>query len=873
MKILTCFTPSHASLFERFRSTLAKTNPALELLVHEGIQLSSSGEYASPGFAQTMTEKLKFILASWEEFADGEVFVFADADVQFFGDIFGDIRANFSTETDIAFQDDVCRFCAGFMVIRKNGRTRALLERAALLAPKHPEYDQGALNDLIRTENLVSVSLLPRNKYFTVAATIGCKVWEGERFEVPQEILMHHANWVIGVDRKLQLMDYVQSVVARQARERKSGATGEGEACSPVIRNESESRMTSISASAAGQESESRLGISAGPIREPERVIFDDWGGRLESVTKKVVGHSFNSTPFDNDPSYERFFDGAVRALFRTHPRHLIIRREHGVGDHSVLAELARKGSNGEFSHLTGCEFIRADLRFSPPEEGRNRLVELFLRFAGKNSMILCIDGLGEMVASGRGASDIRSLLFSLLANTAFRVIALVTPHQFEECFSGRQDTEEFFSSIELPEPSRETAISLVKWFSAGLSDQYQIGFDPNAIQRVVVLGDSFIPSKRLPGKAVGILRDICDDIAFDRTRGIVRQSPVSEEDVIRRISEISGIPEQTLAGLPDGVDYRKALRARIVGQDHVIEEVATELGLIRAGMVDAGKPASVMLFVGQTGTGKTEMAKVISRLYSSSKRLKTITLGNYSEPHSVSGIIGVPPGYVGHEQGGRLVNELNADPYSVFLLDEADKAHPDVMQPFLNLFDEGWIVDQRGVKGHAERAIFILTTNVGQRQIAEMERKGKSWDEIHEKLMESLSQIRHAKANRPVFSAEFLARLKRVIIFKSLDADSMCGIASQLCADLSRKWRDERQKELLIADEVIAQISDRARELNDKSKGKEGGRIVRKLIANTIESNLQKAIASSHHDYIHAVKVVVSSGDELDSKVRIRFE
>ena len=98
------------------------------------------------------------------------------------------------------------------------------------------------------------------------------------------------------------------------------------------------------------------------------------------------------------------------------------------------------------------------------------------------------------------------------------------------------------------------------------------------------------------------------------------------------------------------------------------------------------------MLFVGQTGTGKTEMAKALARLYSSSKRLKTFTLGNFSEPHSVSGLIGVPAGYVGHDQGGRLINDLNADPYSVFLLDEADKSHPDVMQPFLNLFDEGWI-------------------------------------------------------------------------------------------------------------------------------------------------------------------------------------
>jgi ATP-dependent Clp protease ATP-binding subunit ClpA len=295
-----------------------------------------------------------------------------------------------------------------------------------------------------------------------------------------------------------------------------------------------------------------------------------------------------------------------------------------------------------------------------------------------------------------------------------------------------------------------------------------------------------------------------------------------------------------------------------VVGQEHAVREVATELGLIKAGMVDPGKPASVMMFIGQTGTGKTELAKALARLYSSSRRLKTFTLGNFSEPHSVSGIIGVPPGYVGHEQGGRLVNELNADPYGVFLLDEADKAHPDVMQPFLNLFDEGWISDQRGNKAYANRAIFILTTNVGQRQIAELCRSGKSIEEITSMMKDTLSRIRHTKSNRPVFSAEFLARIKRVIVFRSLDERAMTGIAHRLCADLEAEWRAKRQKDLVLPDPLVEAIAGKAFAQNERAQGREGGRLVRKLIADVVEAPIQAAISADPDGYRGCTQVVV---------------
>jgi ATP-dependent Clp protease ATP-binding subunit ClpA len=212
-----------------------------------------------------------------------------------------------------------------------------------------------------------------------------------------------------------------------------------------------------------------------------------------------------------------------------------------------------------------------------------------------------------------------------------------------------------------------------------------------------------------------------------------------------------------------------------------------------------------------------------------------------------------------------------------VFLLDEADKAHPDVMQPFLNLFDEGWLYDQRGIKAYGDRAIFILTTNVGQRQVADMFRSGKTIDEITYAMKETLARTKHTKSNRPVFTPEFLARLKRIIIFKPLDQGGMLGITRKLVDDMARDWLHKRQKTLLVPEPMIQAIAKRAHAVNERSQGKEGGRIVRKLLAEFVEAPAQRAISDAPDQYRRCdrIELIVSSADlaALESRqVRVSF-
>jgi len=572
--------------------------------------------------------------------------------------------------------------------------------------------------------------------------------------------------------------------------------------------------------------------------------------GPAEDLSQRVrTGAAPAAYPFDGEPLYEALFEGLTRVLHRRRGNHVLLVGERGVGKSTVATELARRAAVGAIPFLQSKRFLAVDCRYVPPDESRPRLAALLDHVAARPDLVVVVDGFAALLRGERVTSN-KPILLAALAHARCRFIGLVTQREFEEQVADDPDLAEFFTRIDVPEPDPETALKLLRHFAVGLAQKFQVQIDAEAVCQAVVLSANYILHDQLPAKAVSLLHRACEDVDYERSQQALPDRPVSVDDIVRLVSEKSGVPEETLRGVAERSDYEQGLRQVIFGQDHAVHAVATELGLIKAGMTDAHKPASVMLFLGQTGTGKTEMAKVLARFYSTSKRLKTYTLGNCVEPHSVATIIGVPPGYVGHDQGGRLVNDLNADPYCVFLLDEADKAHPDVLQPFLNLFDEGWVCDQRGVKAFADRAIFILTSNVGQRMIAELAKEGKGPDEITTRMKEAVAQIRHAKSERPVFAPEFLARLKRVIVFNPLDQAAMTSISQKLVREMQATWAERRGKHLEVPEALVRHVAETAHQLNEKSQGKEGGRIVRKLIADWIEAPLQRAVSQQPAEY-----------------------
>ena len=590
--------------------------------------------------------------------------------------------------------------------------------------------------------------------------------------------------------------------------------------------------------------------------------------------------------PFDGEPQFDELFERITRAMHRRTGHHVLLVGERGVGQSALMAELARRAASGRIPFLNDHRLLSVDCRYVAPDESRQRLVAILSCVAGGGAqdadgdevegdesenverpavdprkLVVCLDGFAKLLKTDRATTN-KDVLLSILSRVPCRLIGLMSPREFEELASDDPEMLEFFARVDVEEPNQEVAKKLLLHFATGLAGRYEVEIEEQAIERAVVLSANYILNERLPAKALRILERVCEDIDYERRQLGHDRNRVTVDDVVRAVAEISGVPEETLRGIAGKSDYVRSIGESIVGQQHAVRDVATEMSLIKAGLTDAGKPASVMLFVGQTGTGKTEMAKVLARFYSTSKRLKTYTLGNFIEAHSVSGIIGVPAGYMGHDAGGRLINDLNADPYGVFLLDEADKTHPDVLQPFLNLFDEGWIRDQRGVKAYADKSIFILTTNVGQRMLADMAKQGKSPEEMASQMKEALSKIRHTKSNRPVFTPEFLARIKRVVVFQHLDREAMEGICRLQIEQMQQTWQEKRQKRLEVAEELVQHIADKAGALNEKSSGKEGGRIVRKLIADLVDTIIQCQIAERPDEYRAAGRVVVGCSD-----------
>jgi len=554
-----------------------------------------------------------------------------------------------------------------------------------------------------------------------------------------------------------------------------------------------------------------------------------------------------------------------ARVMCRSKRGHIIVTGAKGVGKVSLLRAFARRVNQEDFPILKRFRCFLVDVSNVGPEDSRACLETIFAAFGKMDRVILCLNGITELMKRNQGGTN-KPLLRTLLGRSEVKVIGTMSEWEYNDHVGNDSQMLDTFTRIDLKEPAGEELTQIVKHAAHRLTEQFPVAVPLEVIERTIVLTSMFLLNESHPAKSIDVLRQICEEVQYETIQNSgVDRCEVSVDDVIDVLCERTGIQRETISGQGRECNFQAALGKAVVGQDAAVKEVATEMQLISAGLTDPSKPASVMMFTGMTGVGKTELAKQISELYSTSRRLQVYSMGNFTEAHSVSGIIGVPPGYVGHEQGGRLINELRADPYCVFLLDEAEKCHPNVWKPFLNLFDEGWIVDQRGVKAYADRAIFILTTNAGDRNISQLMRSGKSPEQIAQTVKQTLSRVRQERSSQPVFPPQFLSRMKRILVFGPLEKSAMIDIAQIAAQQLCRRWETAREKTVILAPELIQMIGQRGCELNEKSNGQEGGRIIHKLMSEHVDHAIFTQSIQQRTAYENCTQVQVSVREESD--------
>lgn len=568
---------------------------------------------------------------------------------------------------------------------------------------------------------------------------------------------------------------------------------------------------------------------------------------------------------------FKELLEQIARILFRTKRGHVLVTGPRGVGKTTLIHQLGRRVRQGDFPFLKKCKMLLLDVSNVGPDDGKACLEMIFEAVKEMEDVVLCLDGIASLIKRGLGGTN-KSLLRHLMGCHDLKVIGIMTNWEYAEHVGGDAEMLEMFSRVAVDEPNGTELNTIVTCSATSIAERYQLDVPSVVVEKSVTLASTFLLGEAHPAKAIDVLREACEELSYAQSQLGDSRTRLAVEDLIDVIARRTGIPRETINGQGRECDFQKALSDVVVGQDTAVREVATELELISAGLTESGKPASVMMFTGMTGVGKTEMAKRIAELYSTSRRMRVYSMGNFTESHSVSSIIGVPPGYVGHEEGGRLINELRADPYSVFLLDEAEKCHPNVWKPFLNLFDEGWIVDQRGIKAYADRAIFILTTNAGDRNISQLTRSGKSPEQIVEHVKQALSRVRQERSSQPVFPPQFLARMKRILVFGALDEVAMGGIAECAVRRLSQRWMTSRGKRITIAPELVQKIGASAYQINERSNGQEGGRIVQKLLGEHVEHAIYRRSLKDRDAYEACREIWVYSG-EGESLDRIQSE
>ncbi len=476
-----------------------------------------------------------------------------------------------------------------------------------------------------------------------------------------------------------------------------------------------------------------------------------------------------------------------VEILSRRKKSNPILVGEAGVGKSAIIEGLAIRIAEGDVPHTIrdkrlfsiDMSALVAGTKFRG--EFEERMQQLITTLRSSRDAIVFIDEIHTIVGAGstQGSLDTANILKPALARGEIQTIGATTIDEYRKNIECDSALDRRFQRIIVEPTSIDQSIEILNRIAPSYEEHHRVKYSTEAIEACVTLSDRYITDRHLPDKAIDLLDEAGARVAISADNKAVT---ISRADIEQIITTSTGIPVEKIGGseLTKLRDLEGHLHSRVIGQNHAVERLSRTIRRSRSGIADSARPIGVFMFVGPTGVGKTLLAKELSQwMFGHDRSLIRLDMSEYGQSHTSSRLFGSPPGYVGYGESGELAEAVRRNPYSVVLLDEIEKAHPDIFNVMLQIFDEGHLTDGTGRKIDFRNTIIIMTSNVGSRSVTELPKQVGYATISKLESAKLLPQKGYRDALEQQFAPEFLNRIDDILIFNSLEGADIEKIVS----------------------------------------------------------------------------------------------
>lgn len=515
-----------------------------------------------------------------------------------------------------------------------------------------------------------------------------------------------------------------------------------------------------------------------------------------------------------------------VQILSRRKKNNPILIGEPGVGKSAIVEGLALRIQSGENQALQGKRIVTLDIASMVAGttyrgQFEERMKSVIQELTAHKEIILFVDEIHTLIGAGnaQGSLDAANILKPALARGEVQCIGATTTAEYAKSIEKDGALERRFQKVMVQPTTHEETLSILQRLADTYASFHHVQYSDEVLQTCVSLSERYLTDRAFPDKAIDVL---------DEVGARFREQEIGVDQVAAVVSMMSGVPVQRVQTqeMERLRTMSDTLCRRVIGQDEAVQTVVKAIRRSRLGLRDPKRPIGSFFFLGPTGVGKTHLAQCLAEeMFGSKDALIRFDMSEYTEKHTSSLLVGAPPGYVAHEEGGKLTEAVRRKPYSIVLFDEIEKAHPDIFNVLLQLLDEGRLTDRQGHQVDFKNTIIILTSNVGTRQLRDFG-SGIGFDTYA--IDDRAARQTLKKALEKTFPPEFVNRIDNVVMFDNLSDDTLRGVLDIEIAELSARIKAQGYS-LQITDEVKTGLL-------SKCDRKYGARPIRRVVQDYLE-------------------------------------